>query len=366
MAHTSFAGGRLALTLFAVHLKASAFAIGVLMSLLMAVPMFVAVPVGRWADRVGFIRPTLLGLAMLAAAGVLGGLAPHIAVLGVVSVLVGSGYMLAHVAVNNAIGHAAGVAGRTQAFSAMALAFSVSGLAGPLLTGFAIDAFGHRVALALLPLLPVASALLMLLPRKLPPYASDAVRPAAAGGVLDLLREPPLRASLIVSGMLSVGFDLFTFLMPLHGSRHGLSASAIGLVVGAFGAGSFVVRLAVPWLVRTLDEWRVLCGALALTALCYLAFPFTSSMATMLPLAFVLGVVLGGGLPMVMSLVHVTAPPARTGEAVGLRSMITSASQTVMPLLFGALGTALGTVPVFWATAALLAGGSAFAGRRRR
>ena len=39
-------------------------------------------------------------------------------------------------------------------------------------------------------------------------------------------------------------------------------------------------------------------------------------------------------------------------------------SQIAMPLLFGAVGTALGMVPVFWATALLLCAGSFYARRR--
>ena len=363
VAHVSFAGARLALTLQAVHMQASPLAVGVLMSLLMAVPMFVAVPIGRWTDRAGFFRPALLGFALLAAAGVLAAAWPSMTMLGAASVLVGSGYMLAHVSVNNAIGQAATPQTRSQAFGAMAMAFSVSGLVGPLLAGFAIDFGSHAVAFALMAVFPVLSSLLLVWPSRL--ASSRAAVPAHVQptGVMDLLRHAPLRAVFIVSGLVTMGWDLFTFLMPLHGVRIGLSASAIGVVVGAFGAGSFAVRLAIPWLVRSVGEWRVLCGALGFTALSYLAFPFCDRLATLLPLAFVLGMVLGCGQPLAMSLVHLTAPPSRSGEAVGVRSAITSISQTVLPLVFGALGSAVGMVPVFWTAATVLASGSAYARR---
>ena len=365
VAHLSFAGARLVLTLQAVHLQASPLAVGLLMSLIMVVPMFIAVPTGRWADGAGFFRPALLGFAMLAAAGALAALQPSMTALGVASVLVGSGYMLAHVSVNNAIGQAATPQTRTQAFGAMAIAFSLSGLLGPLLAGFAIDYGSHAIAFAFMAMFPLVSALLLVLPRRLPKYAAPAVATTEGKAVLDLLRHPPLRAVFIVSGLISMGWDLFAFLVPLQGVRIGLSASAIGIVVGTFGAGSFAVRLGIPWLLRMFDEWRVLCVALGLTAICYLVFPFCGSLATLLPLAFVLGMVLGCGQPLGMSLVHVAAPPSRSGEAVGVRSTITSISQTVLPLLFGALGTAVGMLPVFWASAGVLAWGSAYAARKR-
>lgn len=68
---------------------------------------------------------------------------------------------------------------------------------------------------------------------------------------------------------------------------------------------------------------------------------------------------------MIMSLIHLTAPPGRTGEAVGVRSSLINASQTILPLLFGALGSAVGMVPVFWTLAAFLCAGGVFAGRRK-
>jgi hypothetical protein len=44
---------------------------------------------------------------------------------------------------------------------------------------------------------------------------------------------------------------------------------------------------------------------------------------------------------------------------------LVNVSQITIPLAFGALGTALGMLPVFWATALLLSGGSWYAKRRR-
>ena len=364
LAHVGFGGARLVLTLQAVHLQATPFAIGLLMSLLMLVPTFVAVAIGRWADRSGFFRPAMLGFVMLAAAGVIGAAQPTMEMLGVASVLMGTGYMLAHVSVNNAIGQASTPATRAQAFGAMAIVFSLSGLAGPMLAGFTIDHGSHAIAFAVLTLFPLASALCLVLPGRIASHPAAAAGDARSG-VMDLLRHAPLRPVFILTGLMAMGWDLFTFLMPLYCARSGLSATAIGLVVGAFGAGSFAVRVMIPWLMRILDEWRLLGLALALTAACYLAFPFFTSLQALLPLSFVLGMVLGCGQPMGMSLLHAMAPPSRTGEAVGVRSTITSISQTVLPLLFGALGTALGMMPVFWAAAAVLGAGGAYAARQR-
>ena len=66
------------------------------------------------------------------------------------------------------------------------------------------------------------------------------------------------------------------------------------------------------------------------------------------------GMGLGGAQPMIMSLLSAKAPAGRAAEAIGVRSLIINMSQTGMPLLFGALGEALGMIPVFWAMAVCL------------
>lgn len=364
MAHTSFGGARLAISLQALHLEASPMLVGLLMSLLMLVPTFVAVHVGRWVDRGGYLRPTWLALAGIALGEAIAALLPSLAGLAVASLLVGTSFMQAHVAVNNAIGHIAGAAGRTRAFGFMAVGFSLSALAGPMVAGAAIDLIGYRWAFALLALLPLAAGVLLRDPPRMPP--PEHAPKAGSQGVLDLLRLPRLRAVLLVSAMISAGWDLFTFLVPLHGANSGLSATAIGLVAGAFGVGSATVRVALPWIMRRVPEWKLLGGALVLSGVGYFLFPFCVTVGTMLPLALALGLVLGCGQPVVMSLLHVTAPPERTGEAVGLRAAITSLGQTVLPLAFGAFGTALGMSPLFWAAGALLGLGGGFAASRRR
>jgi MFS family permease len=362
--HVSFGGARLAISLQALHLQASALVVGLLMSLMMLVPTFVAVHVGRWVDRSGYRIPTAFALAGVILGVLAAALLPSLAGLAVASVLVGTSFMLAHVAVNNAIGHLAGATGRTRAFGLMAVGFSASALVGPLLAGVAIDALGYRVAFLLLALPPLASAALL--------HGAPVVRralaaaPVAGRGIADLLKLPPLRAVLIVSALISSGWDLFTFLVPLHGARSGLSATAIGMVAGAFGIGSAAVRVALPWISRRVPEWKLLGTALVLAGAGYVAFPFCDTVGTMLPLALALGMVLGCGQPVVMSLLHVTAPPERTGEAVGLRAAITSLGQTVLPLAFGAFGTALGMLPLFWVAAALLGLGGGYAARHRQ
>ena len=68
------------------------------------------------------------------------------------------------------------------------------------------------------------------------------------------------------------------------------------------------------------------------------------------------GIGLGCAQPMIMALLYAASPPGRQGEVVGVRTMMLSTSSTLLPLVFGALGAALGMAPVFLAMAAGMLG----------
>jgi MFS family permease len=98
----------------------------------------------------------------------------------------------------------------------------------------------------------------------------------------------------------------------------------------------------------------LLTGALLLTVVIFALTPLATGFGQLLVLAAFTGLVLGGGQPLAMTLLHHSAPPGRAGEAIGMRSVIVSGSQTFLPAVFGALGAVLGTGPVFWVVAATI------------
>jgi predicted MFS family arabinose efflux permease len=182
----------------------------------------------------------------------------------------------------------------------------------------------------------------------------------------ELLRDAELRRIFIVSGLIASAWDMFVFVTPIYGTSIGLSASTIGLILGSFAAATFVVRLALPWLSRHLAEWPMITATCAVACVAYVLFPLVELVALLAAIAFLLGLGLGATQPSIMSLIYATAPQGRAAEAVGVRTVVLNASHTVLPLLFGGVGVALGLAPVFWTMAAALAAGGWFANRRRR
>ncbi len=366
LGHAGFVGSRVTVSLHAIHLKASPFDVGVLMALYALLPMLLSVPAGRMIDRVGTLRPLAVSGALLTAGILLPSLSPALWILHAAAVVIGTGFMVQHVALNHVVGSLGDPADRAVNFSWFALGFSISGFIGPLVAGFAIDGAGHRAAYLFLALAPAIGLALILARRAGLPPRHAAFAAAGERRVSDLLREPRLRAAFVFSGLLATGWDLYTFVMPIQGSRIGLSASTIGIVMGSFAAATFAVRLVMPALAARLRPWTVVTAALAISGSAYLLFPFVAQVALLMGLSFLLGIGLGCAQPMIMALLYAASPPGRQGEVVGIRTTMLNASHTFLPLAFGALGAALGMGPVFWIMSALLLSGGAAAHRRRR
>jgi len=363
--HLAFAGARVNLSLFALHLGASAATVGIVVSLLAVVPMFYAVRWGRYVDRVGVRAPMYSGVALMVAALAIGCAVPRLEALFVVSVLAGCGFSIFHIAVHQSGGLIGRPQDRAHNFSVLALAFSTSGVLGPMLAGFSIDWIGHRYTFLLLgAALVLTLAIMFLRPIDVPRHATT-LKPGEQRRLADLLRIPSLRRVLVASGVLSMAWDLFTFVMPIHGSRLGLSATTIGLILGCFGAAVFVVRLALPLVVHRVNEWKLLVGAMFTTGIALAIVPLVTDVALLMGLSFLLGIGLGGTQPMIMALLYNQAPAGRGAEAVGVRTLLLNISQTGIPLAFGALGAAMGMTPVFFAMAAALAAGGWYARRGR-
>ncbi len=365
LAHSVFNGSRMLVSLYAIHLHATPFTVGALMSFYALLPMLFAVSAGRLVDRIGARWPMFGASVSIALGTLLPFVWPRLEILYAASTLIGTGFMVFHVAVNQVVGALGRSEDRAADFAWLALGFSVSGTLGPLLTGFAIDAIGHARTFLLLFVFPLPPLLILWLNRPALPRARERKAEAGERRVMDLLRSSELRRVFIASGLLSMAWDLYTFVIPIYGSRIGLSASTIGVIMGTFAIATFAVRLVMPLLVRRVKEWHTVTAALLIAAGSYSLFPFFASVPLLMTLSFVLGIGLGCSQPMVMALLYNTSPPGRQGEAVGVRTTVMNASHTVLPLAFGALGAALGMGPVFWSMAGLLAAGGYFINRRQ-
>src|SRR6266700_1807164 len=317
-----------------------------------------ALQLGANSFMVGVLYPILLGSIGITAGLALPALHEGLLTLFLCPTLIGLGQIFFHVSIHNAVGSIGGAAERARNFSSFSLGQSVATFIGPSLSGLLIDALGFRPTFAVLAAISLVVALVALaFPRMVPPrgehHDDKLVRRA-----LDLLKEAPLRRTLIMSGVTLTGIELFSFYMPVYGQSIGLSATRIGMVLSAYAAAAFVVRLVMQELARRFTETGVLTGSLFIATATYALFPFLSGAPMLVVTAFLLGLGLGSAQPLTTMLTYHHAAPGRSGEALGMRLTVNKITQISIPLVFGGIGAVFGLAPVFWANAAfLLAGG---------
>ena len=361
--HSGMAGVRVAGPLLALNSGQPAWAVGVLLGLFAAAPVVSSLYAGRMADRHGYHLPVHLAVGMT----VLGGLiavastwlvAWQFALLCLAACLCGVGTNFGLIAIQRTAGRLAqgDRAGLTRVFSWLGLAPALSNVVGPVVAGTLIDAVGFRGAFVALALLPLAS---FWWSRQVPMEVTAAeVTVGRKRASWELLTLPGMQRLLLVNFLMSSSWDLHSFLVPVIGHERGFSASAIGLILGAFAAAVAGVRVLIPFLSHRLREHQVLVGAMLLTTLVFGIYPWVHSAWLMAICATSLGLALGAVNPMIMSTLHHLTPSDRHGEAIALRSMTINASSALMPLLFGAVGAAIGASTLFWLMGAAVGAGS--------
>ncbi len=356
--HAAFTGSRVVITLYAIDLGANPFAIGVLISFYALCPLLFAIYTGRIIDRIGARLPMLAGTLGLMFGLALPVVLPGLPTLYFTALILGSSFMLFFVAVQGTTGAVGRTEDRARNYSLLSIGFSIASFIGPITAGFAVDHVGFRNALLVLSIGIVLSVLAQALRPQWIPRPSPNPGKEAGQRVTDLLRIPALRRMFIASGFLSGAWDLYTFYLPVYGHGVGLSASAIGMILASFSAATLVIRVFLPMMARHSDEIRILTAAIFLASVAYFLFPFFRNAWALAAISFLLGLGLGTGQPLSMTLIYNLAPPGRTSEAAGIRVTVNNMAHVTIPLVFGGIGSALGFTAVFISNAAVLFAGA--------
>lgn len=356
--HVSYAGSRILISLYALKFSSGPFVIGILVALYAIVPLCFAVYSGRLADRIGHRLPMLIGSVGMALGLFLPFAMPGMATLYLSAGIVGGTFSFFNVAAQALVGALSPKAERSQNFAHLSMAYAIATLAGPLIVGYSVEYLSHEITYLMLTVLMLPTVALLALGGRR--YGTAAKGPEVEGPrrVVDLVRNRPLLWMFIASGTCVTGWDLFNFYMPVYGTSIGLSPSSIGIIVATFGVATLVVRLFMARLTRRWPEENVLCGALLVGAVSFLVLPLFQTVPFLMLVAFICGLGLGCGQPLTMTLTYARSPKGRAGEANGLRQMSNNVTHLVVPMIFGAVGAALGIAVVFMTNAIFLSAGA--------
>ncbi|HBW61139.1 MAG TPA: MFS transporter [Comamonas kerstersii] len=354
--HACMTGMRMATPLLALREGYSPAAVGFLLALFALTQVFLSLPAGRYADRHGLKRPLAISVTVASIGAGAAVMFPIYPVLCFAALCSGGASGSALIALQRHVGREAkDQVMLRKMFSWLAIGPAASNFLGPFLAGLLIDYaggeaasdVGFRAAFLLLAMLPLSAWLWVRTLQETKPEPKPAGSKKSTAW--DMLQSQGFRRLLLMNWALSSCWDVHTFVVPILGHERGLSASAIGSILGAFAIAAAAVRLLIPFVSERITEWKVVMTAMIGACMLFCIYPLMPSALAMMACSVCLGFVLGSVQPMVMSMIHMVTPAHRQGEALGLRMMAINGSSVLMPMLFGSIGTVVGVGALFWA-----------------
>ena len=346
---------RVVLQLYSLDIGASPTEVGILVALYYVCPLLLSWPAGKWGDRYGPRRPLIFS----AVCGTGGLLIPYyvhtLPALYLAGALSGMSFAFFLVIVQNLVGILSAPEKRAQTFSNFSLVGATSNFIGPLIAGFSIDHFGYPVACVNAAALALMTGVMVLIWGKMLPGGSRPVAPRVR--IADTLADPAIARILAVGALVQLGTDLFQFYIPVYGVEIGLSASAIGTLLATFAAASFIVRFALPNLIKRLGEDKLLAYSFYLAAVGFALVPLLHQVVLLALVSFIFGLGTGCGQPIATMLMFSRATDGRSGEALGLRLTVNNFVRVIAPAVFGFIVSGFGLAPVFYINAVMMGAG---------
>jgi predicted MFS family arabinose efflux permease len=267
----------------------------------------------------------------------------------------GFSFTFMNVTLQNLVGLLSGPDQQARNFSNFSLALAVANFAGPLIVGFSIDHVGYGYAcLCLVAVSLVPVAMLIVKKMALPPVKTKS---SQAGSLREALMRPGVWRVLATSSLVVTGIDMFQFYLPIYAHSIALSASVTGVILAAFAAAAFVVRLVMPQLLKRWSVDKLLAYSFGLGAVTFALVPLFQQGWLLMLTSFMFGIGMGCCQPITLMLTFSGSSEGRSGEALGLRLTVNHLTRVITPVLFGAIGSVFGLFAVFWGNAALLGGG---------
>jgi MFS family permease len=343
----------------AVGLVAAAFAL---------VPLFLAIPLGRFADRRG--GPLLgAGCAVQAVACLLLAAATTPLGLAGASVVLGLGHLALALGVQEVIARESEDHRHDSHFGLFAAGVSLGQLVGPLVGGFILDhAGGTRVAatgralLAAAVFAVLATAFAVVADRSRDAASVRALAPRR-GSVRSIVGTRGVPAGIFASIAVLSAADIFTAYMPVLGEQRSIGPGVVGVLLGIRAAASMASRVGIGTIVARVGRVRLITISAAAAAVAFGAITVTDNVVALAVLCAVAGFALGFGQPLSMTLVVQLVPEHARATALGVRLTGNRLGQVAAPAAAGVVAGSAGAGSVFWLTSAMLAA-SAVAIRR--
>ncbi|MFN3891016.1 MAG: MFS transporter [Beijerinckiaceae bacterium] len=316
-------------------------------------PIFVALPLGRWIDRGRDAQAIWAGSAFTVAANLGLWIAPNSPwQLLAFTVVGGIGHLFLMAGHQMFVLRCAGPVGREAVLGHYMVALAIGQMIGPLIVGSAagsaaVAPTGPLFALALgLAAATLAGAFAM---PAMKAESGAAKRPAAAT-LGELVRVRGLIVVILASVMTVASMDLFMIYMPLLGAERGIGAWHVGMLLTTRAVASIASRIFYARMIAALGRANLTLLSMAGGAAGFAILAMPAPLPVMYAAVACMGFGLGLAVVLCLSNVVELAPPNARGLAMTMRLTGNRMGQFVFPFLAGLLGAAAGVAAILGVT----------------
>jgi MFS family permease len=337
-------------------------AVGIVTAAFALLPLFLAIPLGRRADRRHGASLLVVGCAVQVVGCLLLAAARSPWTLGGASAVLGLGHLALALGVQAVVARESDERHHDQHFGLLTAGVSLGQLFGPLIGGLLL---GHRSGAALVPATTRAmvvaaaiagGALLCALLAERGHVAAPLVAPldAAEGRLRQILVTPGVPAGIFASIAVLSAADVFTAYMPVLGEQRGIGPAVIGLLLALRAAFSLVSRIGIGTLVQRVGRLRLITVSAVAAAAALGAMTFTHDVVVLAVLSAIVGAGLGFGQPLSMTIVVQLVPDHARATALAIRLTGNRLGQVGAPAAAGIVAGNAGAGAVFWLLSGLL------------
>lgn len=356
----------------ALELGASASQIGWLAVSFGVLSFAIAIPAGKWADRIRAANLILTSLVLMLFSTFSLYFIDSLFALGFAQAMLGATHLVGLVALQKLVAGIGNPLAREARFGYFALFASIGQFIGPALAGILAAQSGNSPR----PVFLLGSAVLIIALagaislRRTHSDKTDRSNPSKQTkpaplrlSVVRVFSLPSVPHAIAASIVILVAIDLLLAYMPVFGDTYGLSVLTVGTLLSVRAGASALSRLFLAPIVNKFGRKNVFVLSLLVPGIAVLHFPVFPTPLALGILMFIAGFGLGFGQPMSVAFVSGATPVAMRGVALGIRLSGNRAGQVVLPALVAGVAGAGGVSAVFFALGALMVGTSGLLGK---
>ncbi|NAP00379.1 MFS transporter, partial [Halomonas sp. MG34] len=240
---------------------------------------------------------------------------------------------------------------------------SITGtLMGPLLGGVLADAFGYASTFKWVSLTVFLSAIIVFfgikeLNMRISEDDSDYKSYSSKEVILHIIRKPVLLVVMLISVLVQIAhFSIQPILSLFVAEIHGPVSIAFfsGMAFSAAGLGNLLMARRWGRLGDRIGYIKILIFLLFMAGIVYLPGAFVTNIWQLVVLRFLLGISIGGIIPVRIAYIRQEAPLSMQGEVLGYNTSLRFLGNIIGPALGGALSGFFGFSSVFLVTSVLL------------